>query len=279
MFTAGKIFARELRTGMAYHSPQMKPVAKPMVELVAQAHQKLDSFDRQWRCPRRVMISSVTNSPVAQINPEYWASNLTGRVLFNTAVATLAKMEGLEDLGAFVEIGPHSALAGPFKQICQANSFNSFSYISTLIRNQDGAQNLLKTAGELFLGDYPVDLYQVNKLETSANLEIYLKGSGLRPLTLVDLPPYQWNYEKMFWAEPRMSAEYRQLTHARHDLLGSKIPGLSHHSMVWRNVLRLKDIPWLQDHKVSDPHEGWPACANRYSLVARSCSQLLDTWL
>ena len=248
---AESIFARELKTGMAYHSPQMKIVAGPMVDLVAQEHQKLDTFDREWRCSRKLMISSVTNAPVAddQLGAEYWASNLTSRVLFNTAVTKLVTTIGLENIGAFVEIGPHSALSGPLKQIFQANSFNSFSYIPTLLRNQDGAHSLLRTAGELFLAKYPVDLFSVNQQEPSTDV-IDLKGSGTRPSTLVDLPPYQWNYGKLFWAEPRVSAEHRQPSHARHDLLGSRIPGLSDRSMVWRNILRLKDVPWLQGHKV-----------------------------
>lgn len=279
IFAAENIFARELKTGMAYHSPQMKTVAGPMVKLVAQAHHSLDFFDRQWRCPRRVMVSSVTNTSVAdgQLSAEYWASNLTSRVLFNTAVSTLVTIVGLENIEGFVEIGPHSALAGPFKQICQANAFNSFSYIPTLLRNQDSARNLLRVAGELFLRDYPVNMDWVNQLETSSNA-LDLKGSEMSPSTLVDLPPYQWNYEKVFWAEPRMSVEYRQPSHPRHDLLGSKIPGLSDRSMVWRNVLRLKDIPWLQDHKVHRCHADCPTCANRYSSVAQLCSQPLDTW-
>lgn len=196
-------------------------------------------------------VSSVTNAEVVdgQICPEYWASNLTSRVLFNTAVSTLVRTAGLENIGGFVEVGPHSALSGPFKQISLSNAFNGFSYIPTLLRNQDAAVNLLRAAGDLFLENYPVDMDSVNQQESSS-YALTLKDSGMRPSTLVDLPPYQWNYEKMFWAEPRSSAEYRQPSHARHDLLGSKVPGLSDLSMVWRNVLRLKDIPWLQDHKV-----------------------------
>lgn len=253
VFDNDKVFARELRTGMAYHSHHMDAVAKPMTEYVTQAYKMLDSFDRQWRCPRRVMVSSVTNQVLSEqeINPQYWASNLTSRVLFSTAVAVLAKTPGLENLRGFVEVGPHSALAGPFKQICQANSFSGFTYIATLIRGKGTAVSLLKTAGELMINGYPVDLDRVNQADLPAALRASGKpASSLRPATLVDLPIYQWNYEKTFWAEPRASAEYRQLTHARHDLLGSKIPGLSHNSMVWRNILRLKDIPWLQCHKV-----------------------------
>ena len=248
------IFARELKTGMAYHSPQMRTVALPMIELVEEAYSQLDSIERRWRCPRSRMISSVTNQELTDgvIGAEYWATNLTSRVLFNTAVSTLITAVGLEDIGGILEIGPHSALAGPFKQICKANSFGGLTYIPTLLRNQDTAKALLDTAGNLFLEGYPVDLSSVNQLDcVNEDGILSQKVSKTVPFTLVDLPPYQWNYDKVYWAEPRQSAEYRNPSHARHDLLGSKIPGLSDRSMVWRNVLRLKDVPWLVDHKVS----------------------------
>lgn len=252
VFESESIFVRLLETGMAYHSPHMETVAGPMVELVERAYKKLDFIDWQWRCSTKTMVSSVTNASfheTSQINPDYWASNLISRVRFDTALSTLVKTVGQENIGGFIEIGPHSALAGSFKQICQVNGFD-LAYIPTLLRNKDGAHSLLKTAGELFLMNYPVRLDYVNQLETSWNT-LDFKSPRVQPLTLVDLPPYQWNYKKVFWAEPRISAEHRNPSHPRHDILGSRIPGLSHRSMVWRNILRLKDIPWLQDHKVS----------------------------
>ncbi|KAI5460574.1 lovastatin nonaketide synthase [Mariannaea sp. PMI_226] len=254
IFDAEKVFARELRTGMAYHSSQMDPVAGPMVELTKSAYAKLDSLDRQWIRPRATMISSVTNQPVAdgEIGADYWARNLTGRVFFDTAVARLPYTEGCEDVEGVVEIGPHSALAGPFKQICQGHGLDGLTYIPTIIRNKDSAKSLLTTAGELYLAGYNVDLAQVNKVEPlMANLAgVFEKRSNIRPLPLVDLPPYQWNYEKVYWAEPRASAEYRQLKHPRHDLLGSRILGLASQSTAWRNVLRTKDVPWITSHRL-----------------------------
>lgn len=283
IFDAEGIFARELKTGMAYHSPQMRTVALPMIELVDEAYTRLDSIDRQWRCPRSRMISSVTNTEVldGMLGAQYWASNLTSRVLFNTAVSTLITTIGLENISGIVEIGPHSALSGPFKQICKANSFGGLTYIPTLLRNQDTAKSLLSTAGKLFLGGYPVDLFSVNQLEyVNEDGILSHKVAKSSPYTLVDLPPYQWNYDKLYWAEPRQSAEYRNPSHARHDLLGNKIPGLSDRSMVWRNILRLRDVPWLVDHKVSffDPQAYLIAETDDASLVDPSCSLLLATW-
>ncbi|KAF7562295.1 hypothetical protein G7046_g1836 [Stylonectria norvegica] len=255
LFDADKVFARELRTGMAYHSSHMETVAGPMVELTKRAYTKLDSLDRQWKRPRGIMISSVTNRPVSdgEIDAEYWASNLTSRVLFNTAVAQMLDTEGCEAIGGVVEIGPHSALSGPFKQICQGHGIEGLVYVPTIIRNQDSARSLLKTAGELFLAGYEIDLSQVNKIELSpmnSTTTSVQKSLHAKPLALVDLPPYQWNYDRVYWAEPRASAEYRQLKHARHDLLGSRLLGLTSQSMAWRNILRLKDVPWIASHRL-----------------------------
>ena len=247
-----KIFARELKTGKAYHSPQMSAVAPVYNTLLAKAYQTLDQESFEWRQPRARMISSVTGEEYLgdHMSIQYWSDNLRSRVRFDSAVTTLGQTADLEDLGCMIEIGPHSALAGPFKQICLANKMDQIKYIPTFVRKMDNSIQLLKTAGELFLQGYAVDVEEVNRIENTSD------GSDLKnhrgPRLLVDLPPYQWNYEKKFWAEPRLSAEQRHPKHPRHDLLGSRILGLSDRSLVWRNVLRHKDIPWLKDHRVSE---------------------------
>lgn len=246
-----KVSARELKTGKAYHSPQMSAVAPIYNELLAQAYQRLDEESLEWRQPRARMISSVTGREYNEdhISIQYWSDNLRSRVRFDSAITTLGQAAGLEDVGCMIEIGPHSALAGPFKQICLANEYQQFKYIPTFIRKADNAVQLLRTAGELFLQGYPLDIEQVNRVESTSDGPDLKKHGG--PRLLVDLPPYQWNYEKRFWAEPRFSHEQRHPKHPRHDLLGSRILGLSDHSLVWRNILRHRDIPWLKDHRVS----------------------------
>ncbi|KAK7744551.1 Type I Iterative PKS [Cytospora paraplurivora] len=257
MFAAESIFTRELRTGMAYHSPFMQSAVEPMVLLISEALERLDGLDRQWRYPEKVMISTVTNKHLRQadIDPRYWTSNLVSPVLFNTAVEALLDNEGLGDIDGFLEIGPHSALAGPLKQICQHNKLTPFTYIPSIVRNEgNSAVSLLGTAGNLYLASFPVDLVEVNQLGPNNYPNGFTNGQikprYTQPLSLVDLPPYQWNYEKAFWAEPRTSAEYRQLKHPRHDLLGRRILGLSDRNIAWRNVLRIKDIPCPLNNKL-----------------------------
>lgn len=286
------IFARELKTGKAYHSPHMESVSVVYNGLLSKATRHLSSHDLEWRRTPACMISSVTGEEISSthLDPSYWSDNLRNRVRFNTAVAALDTMDGLDTRICFIEIGPHSALAGPFKQICTAEKFDQCDYVPSLVRNHDDTAQLLSTAGSLFLKGFPVDLEAINSVELSDLATPSLKRRT--PSLLVDLPPYQWNYDKTYWTEPRPSKEQRNLKHPRHDLLGSKISGmcfspvnnlhsfplssifpsqwtakqhpylqgdsatdnilgLSNNISVWRNVLRHQDVPWLRDHSVS----------------------------
>ncbi|KAL9030784.1 MAG: hypothetical protein Q9196_001134 [Gyalolechia fulgens] len=267
------VFARELKTGKAYHSPQMASVAPEYNSLLSKAMSNvLDDKDRKWRRPKARMISSVTGEElyVDRIPDDYWSENLRCRVLFDSALSVLLEEHSTGNLGTIIEIGPHSALAGPLKQKFSAEEITEIAYIPTLVRNSDSAVQLLKTAGELFVRGYPLDVEEVNvmdELDHNASTNVVRK-----PLQLVDLPPYQWNYEKKYWAEARFSQEQRRLQFPRHDLLGSKITGLSDHSLVWRNVLSHRNIPWLKDHSLGN-EAVFPAAAH-LSLAIEALRQI-----
>lgn len=70
----------------------------------------------------------------------------------------------------------------------------------------------------------------------------------LEPRVLKGLPSYSWNHENVYWHESRVSREYRKSASHRHELLG-RLQQDSQYEMTWRNVFRLKDIPWLQGHR------------------------------
>ena len=274
-FDKAGVFARELKTGKAYHSPQMAQVAPIYNALLSTAiSQMLTEDDSSWRQPRARMISSVTGEELQDdhVPVDYWSQNLRSRVLFDSAVSTLANHSDLQSVGVLVEIGPHSALAGPLRQIFTANKFDHLNYIPTLVRGSDSAVQLLKTAGELFVRDHALDVEEVNAIdELHGNTK---PAMSRKPRQLVDLPSYQWNYDKKYWAEARFSEEQRHLQFPRHDLLGSKIAGLSEHSLVWRNILRHKNIPWLKDHRLGS-ETVFPA-AGHLSLAIEAVRQVSE---
>ncbi|KAF2972065.1 hypothetical protein GQX73_g1627 [Xylaria multiplex] len=277
--TAEKVFARELPTGRAYHSPHMAAVGVAYDDMLSKVLNDISEDDLLWRRPRSCMISSVTgqivDSSSESLDPGYWSVNLRNRVLFDTAVQQLTKTEEFESITHLIEVGPHSALAGPFKQICLSNEAmrSRVTYLSSLKRNEDDADRLLAVAGTLFVAGHGVDLEEVN-----ISNDISIKNDTRKQKTkhlLVDLPPYQWNYEKHYWAEPRASAEQRARVYPRHDLLGSRISGLSKKSASWRNILRQRDVSWLGDHNLGGTAI-FPA-AGHMSLAIEALRQIYET--
>lgn len=247
--TKEKIFARIVKTGgKAYHSPHMIPASAAYERLVQTSKASVLPFDLPLETDTR-MVSSVTNSVLPQgavLDVDYFSANLRQPVLFNQAVQTILTAPEFEDVNLLVEIGPHSAMSGPIRQIKTALGAAKLEYLPTLLRDQHCATEVLRFAGDLFLRNYPLDLDRVTSIEeTLGNGKIICKRGSL----IVDLPSYQWS-TKRFWAEARHSIEQRQPKYPRHDILGSLIPGASLSEPIWRNVLRMRDIPWLKDHSL-----------------------------
>lgn len=257
---ADGVFARVVKTnGKAYHSHHMAPVAAKYEALMRAAKtQTWDDLEDASTRATATMVSSVTNRILTpgshtQLDETYWSENLRNPVLFNQAAQTVLTAEELPEIDLLVEIGPHSAMAGPIKQIRAELKAEKLEYLPTLLRGTDSAVQLLKLAGELFLRSY-----QGMNMERIAHA--YVEGirgksrsgssSNIKGSTIVDLPPYQWNYTRPFWAESRASREQRQPQYPRHDVLGQRVIGSSLAEPTWRNVLRLRDLPWLKDHSL-----------------------------
>ncbi|KAF9880614.1 hypothetical protein CkaCkLH20_01656 [Colletotrichum karsti] len=219
------ITARLLKVEKAYHSYHMG-------EIGDQYHAMIEPH-LQGQRPSKAFFSSVTGvgEPESDVlGAKYWQKNLQQPVLFNSAVAGILKHVKNP---AFIEIGPHGALAGPARQIF-AKASASPPYVSSLVRNEDSVQSYLASLGRLF------------------ELNLSLDYAAIAPAgeTLPDLPTYPWNYEGDFWIESRMSSEWRNPRFPRHPLLGR--PQLESTSLEpsWRNLINIEDAPWLRDHQV-----------------------------
>ncbi|EUC39811.1 hypothetical protein COCMIDRAFT_41753 [Bipolaris oryzae ATCC 44560] len=263
-----KIFVREVKTGgRAYHSHHMKQVGNSYEERAHQAILRLSQSKNPEQRRRAAFISSVTGKlKDASFRPDasYWRDNLESPVKFTTAVNTMLSMEDLA-INMTVEIGPHSALAGPLRQIRDelGRSSKDLDYSATLVRGESSVTRLLTLAGALFIKGYPVDLGRVNAIEERRGDNIKIKYG--RPI--VDLPRYPWNYSdtRNMRLENRPNNEVRHRVFPHHDLLGSILPGAMDSQRQWRNLLDIKNFPWLEDHKLGSqpvlPATGYLAIA------------------
>ncbi|WDK17260.1 beta-ketoacyl synthase domain-containing protein [Colletotrichum graminicola] len=219
-----EVLARALRVECGYHSHHMKTAAEDFTA-------RLEGL-LQNKKPCVPFYSSVTGVKNTDMSHSYWVNNVLSPVLFSTAVQSV-----LDDFTSpvFVEIGPHSALAGPIRQILQFKN-RTAQYIPTLMRSQDAMPALLKTAGELWLAGTTIDIAIVNP-----------PGQFL-----TDLPTYPWHYDKEYWLESRLSRSWRFRKFPHHELLGSRVEEISDALPSWRCNLRLDDVSWLGDHVVRD---------------------------
>ncbi|KAI5776257.1 hypothetical protein EDC01DRAFT_715178 [Geopyxis carbonaria] len=259
------VFVRMLKTGgKAYHSHHMKAVRGAYIEDLIDALTELGAKKLPVRKSGVKMVSSVAGTvlPSETLDLDYWAQNLESPVMFSQAIEVASSLRAGGNL--LVELGPHTALQGPIRQIrskLQADEL-SLTYLSTLERGKDGAISILKTVGEMFFMGVAVDMEKVNSVE------------GIEGHVVQDLPRFQWNYQKMFWHENQAQIERQTQLHPRHDLLGSRILTSSHIEPTWRNILKPRNLPWLSDHKVQG-ETVFPA-AGFFSLAVEAVTQLSE---
>ncbi|KAJ5100194.1 PKS-like enzyme [Penicillium angulare] len=228
-------FARLLRVDLAYHSPFMEDVAKRYKSLL----------DAQLSVPclssgPTKMFSSVTGEEMKEaIDNAYWKTNMESPVLFDKAVQAMLSDNSPADF--IIEVGPSGALAGPVKQILNTlpGKASHVEYHAACKRETSDAPAILHVAGKLFLAGAPVKINQVNAQSRSKS-----------PSVIVDLPNYSWNHTIKYWWESKSSKDWRLRRYPNHDLLGGKVLGTPWVAPMWKNVLRLSELTWLQDHKI-----------------------------
>lgn len=242
------ILVRALHVECAYHSHHMRTAAVKYSSLLEKS-----ICAKSPTVPFFSSVSGRLSRSEEILSTSYWVQNLISPVLFYPAVT--AAIKSLESPQSFLEIGPHSALAGPIRQIIRDSGKDAY-YIPTLIRNADALDCLLKTAGELWISN------------------AHLNWNAINPTgqLLTDLPTYPWTYEEDFWHESRLSKEWRQKTFPHHELLGDRLTESSELDPTWRNILRLDHVPWIQDHEVA--HDVLFPAAGYISIAGEAIRQL-----
>lgn len=249
------VFNRMLKTGgNAYHSHHMATLGGEYQDMLSAGLARIRELglcNSDLRYPQISWVSSVspsrTSKAASETGPSYWRSNLEEPVRFSDALSGLVVPMDRDRLtvNTLVEIGPHHALKGPVDQILKGLGKPTTRYTHSLKRGEDGQSSILQLAGTLFGLNYPVDLAAVN----STDDEVAAGHVLVQGCTVPDLPPYQYSYGPVSYHESRLSKEYRSRSVPRHDLLGSKLPGSAKLRPQWRNILRVKDLSWLRDHR------------------------------
>lgn len=250
LFNRDGVFTRKLNLGVAYHS-------KAMDEIVVEYHTLISDISTgQSISDSLVMFSSVTGKRTSSDETrrcEYWVENMTSQVKFSEALTNLCSLSSksaAKKLGShkhtvmindLFEIGPHSSLRGPVREILEAHADSqSVTYSSILNRNVCAATSTLSALGRLHCLGYAIDISAIN----GSN-----KGHSSLQL-LSDLPEYPFNHDQSYSMESRFSKNFRTRNIPRHELLGTPASDWNTQDTRWRHIIRASELPWITDHKV-----------------------------
>ncbi|EEU43643.1 uncharacterized protein NECHADRAFT_70660 [Fusarium vanettenii 77-13-4] len=256
-------FARVLKVDTAYHSHHMQPCAEPYMALLRESNIQLLPGDDSCEWFSSVIGERMSAFSHGQfLTGEYWVENMVKPVLF-TLASELAADSKLPCHVA-LEVGPHSALKGPFSQTYKRATGSQLPYQGALTRNLHDVEALSDALGFIWarLGKSAVNFASHAELFSSAKTSLS-----------TNLPSYPWDHSQSFWKESRKSANFRQRTSPPHPLLGTRSAEDATQDLRWLNILHLDDAPWLEGHKV----EGlvvYPAAA--YLVMAMESAKSID---
>ncbi|KXJ86344.1 hypothetical protein Micbo1qcDRAFT_209040 [Microdochium bolleyi] len=235
---AAGVFARKLKVETAYHSHHMEKVAKSYSASLAEVKPNAIREGIQF-------VSSVTGTTkTTDFGAEYWTRNLVSQVRFNDAVSHLVQnmqaSGNQDDANVFIEIGPHSALQGPLRQVLSATPDVKWSYFAPLTRGKNASSTFTATIARLF--ELGVSL----KLQSA----FVSAGGAATPRVLGNVTRYPWDHRVKYWREPRFSRDYRLRQFPYHDLCGLYDVQSSIDEPRWRHQLSLDRLPWIRHHIV-----------------------------
>jgi acyl transferase domain-containing protein len=248
------VFIRKLKVNMAYHSPLMVQLGQRYRSLIDDVFK--GSYDAKSGASQ--FVSCVTGgylSVNAVRSPEYWQRNLELPVIFYNAAQTV-----LADSGSslFLEVGPHSALSGPIRQIMEL-AFLTYPYVSCLVRGVNCAESLLLALGQLYTHGLPL------------NLSVLINPTHAVKV-LTDLPTYPWDHTYSNLFSTRLVDGWLHMEYPKHELLGVRVSESTDNEPSWRNVLPVDQLLWLRDHKVEN-NVVFPA-AGYVSMAGEAVRQL-----
>ena len=221
----------------------MFPLAAKYEDKLAQA--TVTPLHQAAKCD---MYSSVHGRKIdaSECTPGYWKQNMTSTVKFQAAFTQCINARA--KVAVVVEIGPHPALKGPVQETLRALRRSNVVHVPTCIRSQHNYEALLCSAGAMIGIGLPLHVSNINAHATVTGLHCCYEPGNF----IAGAPSYQWNHSQGFWAESRVSRNLRFRKFPRHQLLGSRYLDDIPSRPCWRNRLMLKEIPWLQELKVSN---------------------------
>ncbi|KAJ5345682.1 hypothetical protein N7452_003686 [Penicillium brevicompactum] len=235
------VMAKHLGVQNAYHSSHMEAAVADYLRLIGNIEDDNEMLKHDVPV---TMISSVTGRKVDRYfarTAAYWTTNLAFPVHFSQAIR--AMMQSTTQPVDLLEIGPHAVLKSAISETLSQNEPSTFSYSNIMTRHLVSSSVLQHAVTSLWEKGHPVNMPAFSQ-------SCSIQGTR-RPQLLTSLPPYPFNHHTSYWAESRLSRNYRLREQPRTDILGAPVPDWNEDEPKWRHFLRVSENPWLLDHVVS----------------------------
>ncbi|PVI02593.1 putative equisetin synthetase [Periconia macrospinosa] len=264
-------FARQLKVDTAYHSAHMvsssKPYLSAMETVIGVDELSNDAEDRPiWYSS--VLAGTIMSSD--KVNSHYWVSNMVQPVLFDAAIRAAVAKSGSFDLA--LEVGPHPALKGPCLDTLAEVLGDPIPYSGLLARGKDDLLEISAALGFVWsnLGA---------ELVSFENFEKLASGDEARRRIVPDLPKYVFDHSRSFWQISRAAGAQFASHDAPHPILGKRcVERETPQQVEWRNILSVKEIPWLKGHKIQGgmvfPAAGYVAMVTEAAKIISGKSRI-----
>lgn len=208
---------------IAFHSPQMDPLANDLVSSLhsVEPHEASIPF-----------VSSTEGSVVSgmALDAKYWGGNLRRPFLLSRAV------EAAVNLGAtyFLEVSPHTMLSYVLTENLTAMKSGGL-VLGSMRRDGDARRDIIDTLARLYAGGYDIALEPL-----------------LHNPQFVSLPSYPWQREKFWIDTPRVTKARAAQNESRHHPLmqGPIVLSAPPHMKVWELACSALLPRYLTEHRV-----------------------------
>ncbi|MEV4805672.1 beta-ketoacyl synthase N-terminal-like domain-containing protein [Nonomuraea sp. NPDC049421] len=216
------IIVRRVASDVAFHSPQMEPLA---VELAAA------TAGLAFGAPRIPMYTTTLPDPRSTpvLDSAYWAANLRDPVRLAAATAAAAE----DGHRVFLEISPHPVVTHSVTETLSEHGYEDVFAGTTLRRNQPELSTFEIAVGTAHCHGVEVDWRR-------------LQPSG----GLTTLPPYAWQHRR-HWRDPSTSNDHPGHDADSHTLLGAVTSVAGSDVRVWRTSLQDAGRPYPGSHALN----------------------------
>ncbi len=212
-----EVFCRYLKVHYAFHSHQMEPARKGLLESIQGIRPQSGSVP---------FYSTVRGARLEgeALGPDYWWDNVRQPVLFYKAIEHMIDDES----DVFLEVGPHPVLSANISE-CFSRMKRQGVVLPSLRHNENDRKVLLGSLGNLYCRGQAVDWKNV-----------YPHGGQC-----VSLPYYPWQRER-FWHE-RDEKGVDPFADNVHPFLGRKMENAE---SSWQARVDRREHTYLGDHNV-----------------------------